>query len=221
MNTDQLIQQMTQEGAKKPMMSPFHQTLFWLLLISCYFGIALLLTGTRPDLMHKLTQPHYTAELITLTILGASASFAAFNLARPTSSIHRTWVMHLPVYALLALCLVMLWSWIKMPSTHSFWNHSNAADGMNCIMTMGQFSIAPLFALFCIMRLGAVIRRFHAGAMVLLSVSAFAALLMRFIEDNDNFMHIFIWHILPALAACLLGIGASHFFLRWHKTITP
>ena len=63
--------------------------------------------------------------------------------------------------------------------------------------------------------MGVAINYYWAGVMSTMSVTAFAYLFMRLVEGNDNPAHLIIWHIVPIILMCLLGIYAGRKALRW------
>ncbi|NNE37337.1 MAG: DUF1109 family protein, partial [Gammaproteobacteria bacterium] len=93
--------------------------------------------------------------------------------------------------------------------------NSVALVEVHCPIHIIGFSAIPAVVIFFLVRMGAVIRIYWAGVMSALSVTAFAYLFMRLVESNDNPAHLIIWHAIPILVLCLVGMYAGKKTLRW------
>ncbi|MGK0296969.1 MAG: hypothetical protein ACI9XC_000569 [Gammaproteobacteria bacterium] len=213
MNTDDLIRQFADEGASKPLLNPKFQSMLWIVCISIYLLLLLFLGGFRPDISEKLLSTAFMLELSILFLIGSSATFAAFCLSRP-DGFQVPWVKYVP------FPLIIVWSLIAFSSAGSdigfqyLWQSVNL-DRYDCPLHILFFSTLPGIVIFVLIRMGVAIKYYWAGVMSTLSVTAFAYLFMRLVEGNDNPAHLIIWHIVPIILMCLLGIYAGRKALRW------
>jgi len=213
MKTEHLIQLLTDEGPKKPMLHPMIQTLIWLLVMFFYILFFAGYTGLRPDFAEKLFNANYFTELLLLIGIGASSAWAAFCLARPDGH-------QMPRLKLISFVFILLWLVIAFSG---YANHINGQDLMHsmslkqydCPAHIALFSLPPGIALFMFIRTGNTTQYYWAGAMATLSVTSFGYLLMRIIEANDNPGHLIIWHALPIITISLLGIMMGKLVLKW------
>ncbi|NNE38983.1 MAG: DUF1109 family protein, partial [Gammaproteobacteria bacterium] len=99
METNELIQQISDEGANKPLWHPFQQSMIWVVGIIIYLFVFLLFDGFRSDISDKINSSEFIIELALLFTVGMTASFAAFCLARP-DDFQLSWIKYLPIILL-------------------------------------------------------------------------------------------------------------------------
>ncbi len=213
MNTEDIIHQITDEGASRPLLHPAQQSILWLIGINVYLLIFLFFDGFRPDVMDKLNSSAFLIELFMLFIIGMSATFAAFCLSRP-DDFQMPWIKYLPFPLLLIFAVYVFFSAGEHLQINNLIN-SVALVEIHCPIHILGFSLVPAIVIFILVRMGAAIRYYWAGIMSILSVTAFAYLFMRLVENNDNPAHLFVWHALPILLLCVIGMLIGRKTLRW------
>ncbi|MGY8815053.1 MAG: NrsF family protein [Gammaproteobacteria bacterium] len=213
MNADELIRQFADEGANKPLLNPRLQALLWVVCISIYLLLFLVFGGFRPDISEKLASTEFMLELSILFLIGSSATFAAFCLSRP-DGFQLPWVKYVPFPLIIIWLLVAFFSAGSGMGVQNLWQSVNL-ERYDCPLHILFFSTLPVIVIFFLIRMGVAINYYWAGVMSTMSVTAFAYLFMRLVEGNDNPAHLIIWHIVPIILMCLLGIYAGRKALRW------
>ena len=211
-DTDSFIRTLAAEGARKPMPRLSRQVVLWAAMTLVWLAAMLWHDGLRPDLTQKLREPAYAFELVLLALLGLSAALAALALSRPDEN-QLPWARFAPLGLMAAWAVT---AWLDMgPATPPALTRAMNERHFDCVACIAIFSLPPGLFLFLLVRHGAPIRSAWAGGMAAGAVTAFAYLLMRLQESNDNPFHLLIWHALPVLALGLAGLVAGHLFLRW------
>lgn len=209
--TEDLIAQISAQGARPPMRHPAVYALAWLGFSAVWIGGFLAWAGLRPDIADKLGQAVYLAELVALVALAVSAAAAAATLSRPGAAGPRTWapLALLAAWALLAYFgSIGVMGWDAMCAAGS-------AMALDCPWHIFLFSAPPALMAFSFMRLGAPTRPLMAGAMGTLAATALAYGAMRVMEPTDSAAHLLIWHAAPVAALCFTGVLAGRWALRW------
>lgn len=212
METNKLIDSLVMEGAQKPLPGLLRQMLFFLLGTIVWLAIFALWNGVRPDMAYKLTEPFYLLELVILFLMAVSAAFAALCLSRP-DSYQMTWTRLVPFCF---FCVWIVFAFLNM-GPMKFPTVAQIMDlrQFHCVKGILILSIPPGIAMFIVVRYGAPIHSLWAGGMTAGAVATFAYLIMRIVEPNDNPFHVLVWHALPVLALCLIGILSGKVLLRW------
>lgn len=213
METQDLIATLTDEGARKPLPGVARQMLFWLAITIAWVGLFICHSGLRPDIMRKLAEPFYIPELALLTAIALSAGVAALCLSRP-DGMQKSWVRWLP-FAFMAP-----WAVTAMLNAHAAGGAATFMQTMNsmrfdCVGCILLCALAPAVAMFVMVRRGAVASSGWAGGLTALSVTTFSYLCMRLVEENDDPLHLLVWHAFPVLLVSLLGMAAGRVLLRW------
>jgi len=212
MDTDKLIQKMVGEGAQKPLPHPVKQTLMWLAGTLVYLGVLGAYNGLRADIADKFSQGSYIAEIALLSVMAVSAALAEFYLSRPDAH-QKPWTQYVP-FGFLAIWVIAAFGGAGDISWGTLF-HSMTLGQFDCPWHIALFSVPPGIAIFLIVRRGATIQCCWAGSMATLSVTAFGYMLMRLIEQNDNTAHLIVWHALPIVLMCGIGMMAGKFALKW------
>lgn len=213
MDTDQLIKKLVSEGPRKSLPHPMKQTAYWLTGTVLFLVAVSIFSGLRADIMDKIIEPLYLMELGLVLTMGISTALAAFCLSRPDAH-QKEWIKYTPFAA------ALLWAGV------AFWDSIGTFgwDGIFYSMELGQFdcpthilmySLPPGIAIFMIVRKGAPIQCCWAGAMATWSVTSFGYLCMRLIEMNDDPVHLLVWHALPIMLMCVIGMILGKFSFRW------
>jgi hypothetical protein len=193
----------------KPAPHPYMLSLGWAAAAVAYLAVSLWISGLRPDLMQKLQEPWFAAELASLALLFVATSLSAAVLAFP--DLHQMRKAALAPAGLFALLIaVLFFSWrADVPPAplpvHSF----------ECTLSIILFSLLPSVWTFFSMRRFASTHYRWAGSIALLSAFSVGALWLRLHELNDSIIHVILWHYLPMLGIGLAGWGLGKKWLKW------
>lgn len=212
MNTDRLIDTLVAEGAQKPLLHPFKQTLFWLGGTMVWLVTLLVYQDFRYDIWDKFSDPLYGLELGLLFLMAMSSSLAALCVSRP-DCYQMPWTRFVP-FGFLVLWAAAAFTGGGDISWASIF-HTMTLCQFSCAWHILMFSVPPGIAMFLTIRKGAPIQCYLAGSMATLSVTAFGYLSMRLVELNDNTLHLIVWHALPIMIMCMAGMIAGKYLLRW------
>ena len=212
MNMDRFINRLVAEGAQKPLPHPFKQALFWLGGTIAYLTVLSVYGGFRTDIIIRIGDPYYVLELALLFGVAASASFAALCLSRPDA-------YQMPFIKYGSFGFLALWAVAAAAGAEGLsWDnvlHAMTLGQFDCVWHITLFSVPPAIAIFMIVCRGATIQCCWAGSMATVAVTSFAYLCMRLVEQNDNPAHLVVWHALPIVLMCVLGMLAGMYLLRW------
>jgi len=213
MDTEQLIQNMIDDGPRKPLPHPMKQTMFWVIGTVLFLATLSGYLGLRGDIAEKFSEPSYFIEILSLFGLGVSSALAAFCLSRPDGH-QMPWLKFVP------FGFVVAWAIAAFSGSTAEINmvglfHAMTLGRFDCIWHILLFSLLPGLALFLIVRKGATIQCCWAGTMATLSATSFGYSLMRFLEQNDNPAHLIVWHALPIVLICMVGMVIGKFALKW------
>ncbi|MCC6599025.1 MAG: DUF1109 domain-containing protein [Alphaproteobacteria bacterium] len=217
MDTDSLIQTMVEEGASRPLPHPVKQTILWLAGTGFYLGFMGGYFGLRPDIVLKIDNFLYGLEIFFLCCMSVSTAMAAFCLSRPDGH-QKPWMKYLPFgFAALWTVTAFTGAMDQIPIAEIFSAMSIAMSrgAFDCPKHIALFSIPPGLAIFLIVRLGAPTQYLWAGSIATWSATSFGYLLLRLIEQNDNPAHLIVWHALPIVFMCALGMIIGKYALRW------
>lgn len=188
---------------------PLKLCALWLAAAIVYLALAFALSGLRPDIMLKLHQPWFVAEIVTLALIIASTSLSAALLAYPDlHQMRRT--AFTPAYALGALVLILIYSWIEgnipaPPHAHTF----------ECAFDIALFALLPAAWTLFVMRRFASTHYRLAASIALLFAFSIGAFWLRLHEQNDSINHLMQWHYLPMLGCGVLGLWLGKLLLKW------
>lgn len=212
MGTDSLIAGMVTEGARKPLPHPLKQMALWLVGVAAYLAFVSTYSGFRADIAQKLTEPVYTLELALLFLMALSTAFAALCLSRPDS-------YQMPRVRYMPFVFLVLWALTAFAGSGDIsWTkicYSMTLGQVDCFWHILLFSTPPGIAMFLLVRKGAPVECCWAGTMATWSVTSFGYLCMRLIEATDNAEHLIVWHALPIVMTCMIGMIAGKYILRW------
>lgn len=213
MNTEQLIKQLVEEGAQEALPHPMKQTIKWLLVALLYLGGVSLFFGFRADIAVQLSTVSIDLELLFLLAMAVSAALAAFCLSRPDGH-QMPWIKYIPFAFLLPWAIT---AFAGSAGDLQLANilHEMTLNQFGCPWHILLFSVPPGIVMFLALRKGATIRCCWAGLMAAWSVSAFAYMLMRLFEQNDDPAHLLVWHVFPIVLICIAGMMIGKFALRW------
>ncbi|MEM7027108.1 MAG: NrsF family protein [Pseudomonadota bacterium] len=209
----ELIEKLSEEGAAKPLPHPFKQSLIWIVGIIVFMGAVISIEGFRFDINEKIQSLPFILEIILLLATGISALTISIYDSRPAG---------LPSNKLRAIPFILIVIWFYAAYSESMYmlNMENfiqsvKSDGYMCTCHILLVTVLPLFILFYFIRMGASVHQGWTGGMATLGVCSFTYLFMRFVEANDDIVHLLVWHALPIVIFCLISIKVSKKFLHW------
>jgi hypothetical protein len=207
---DKLVESLAREAVPvKPAPHPFLLTLQWGAAAALYLVLSLWISGLRPDLLHKLHEPWFDAELLALLLLFVTASLSAAVLAFPDlHQMHKSAWSPAVAFALFLLVMLLAWRADNPPAPlplHSF----------ECTASITLFALLPAAWTFLSLRRFASTHSRWAGSVALLSAFSVGAIWLRLHEISDSIYHVMLWHYLPMLAIGLLGWWLGKRLLKW------
>jgi hypothetical protein len=211
METQQLIANLVGEGAKKPMPGVLRQMGLWLAVTFVWITLVACHSGLRPDIMQKLHATFFIPELLFLGAISFSSAAAALFLSRP-DAMQKPKIRWLPLLFVIPWAVLATLNMGPMDGSLAQTMNSMRFDCAGCILLCAA---VPAAAMFLMVRKGAAASTGWAGGMTAFSVATFAYLCMRVIEQNDDPLHLVMWHALPVFILCFIGIAAGKTILRW------
>jgi len=209
-NIDELIGRLAQETqAVQPTTHPYKLSLKWMGGALVYLTLALVFSGVRPDLMSKLHDSWFVAEITTLVVIFVTTSLSAALLAFPDLYQKRN-VVYAPVLAFVLFLPVIYCAWMAdhppapMP-VHSF----------ECTFSITLVALLPAFWTLYVMRQYASTHSHWAGCIALLFAFSVGALWLRLYELNDSILHLIEWHYLPMIGFGIIGLWLGKRVLKW------
>lgn len=209
-NIEDLIESLAGDAAPvKPAPHPLTLSLAWVAGAVFYLVLSLWISGLRPDLLHKLHQPWFLAEMAVLALLFLATSLSAAVLAFPDlHQMRKTAWAPAGLFALFTAIVVFAWRADLPPAplpAHSF----------ECTLSITLFSLLPAAWTFFSMHKFASTHYRWAGCVALLSAFSVGALWLRLHEVNDSIVHVIQWHYLPMLGIGLVGWWLGRRLLKW------
>lgn len=205
-----LIAELAQDApALKPAPHPFMLSVVWITAAVIYLAVLMMFSGVRPDLLLKLNEPWFAAEMATLIGICIATSLSAALLSFPDLYQMRR-VVFAPAFTFLVFVLTLFFAWnADMPPAplpvHSF----------KCTVTITLLAILPAVGIFFVMQKFASTHRYWAGSIAMLFAFSVGAIWLRLYEVNDSITHVIAWHYLPMVVFGLLGIWLGKVVLKW------
>lgn len=209
-NLDELISKLAQDAPPvKPAPHPVVLSIEWMTVAVVYLGVALMFSGLRPDLMLKLQEPWFAAEIAALAGIFVATCLSAALLSFPDLHQMRR-VVFAPVlmFTLFALLIFFAWHADNPPAplpVHSF----------QCAISITLLAVVPAVWIFYVMRKFASTYPYWAGSIALLSAFSIGALWLRLYEQTDSIAHVIEWHYLPMIFVGLAGMWLGKVILKW------
>ena len=207
---NELIAKLAQEAlAVKPAPHPFVLSLTWMAVAMVYLGISLAFSGLRPDLMLKLQEPWFAAEIAALAGIFVATCWSAALLSFPDlHQMRRAAFAPVIMFALFVLVIFLAWLADIPPApqpVHSF----------ECTGSITLLAVLPAAWILYVMRKFASTHHHLAGSITLLFAFSIGAIWLRLYEINDSIMHVIQWHYLPMIGICFIGIWLGKMALKW------
>jgi len=207
---EELVETLARDAAVvKPAPHPFMMSIKWMAGATIYLVLTLIVTGLRPDLMSKLHDPWFVAEVAVLAAIFLATSLSAALLSFPDlHQMRRIVLSPALMIALFLLTIFLSWSADQPPApppVHTY-------ECTTCIVLV---SLLPAALIFFEMRKYASTHYRLAGGIALLSALSIGALWLRLHEQNDSIAHVIEWHYLPMIAFGIVGMWLGRVILKW------
>ncbi len=209
-NMDELIDKLVQDGTTvKPAHHPVLLSLEWIAAAVFYLAVALMLSGFRPDLMVKLHEPWFAAEIAALAGIFVVTSLSAALLSFPDlHQMRRVALAPALMFALFALVMLFAWRADSPPS-------QPPVHSIECTLSITLLAILPAVWIFFVMRKFASTHQYWAGGIAILAAFSVGALWLRLYEPTDSIMHVIEWHYLPMILIGMIGMWLGKSLLKW------
>jgi hypothetical protein len=209
-NTEELVETLAREaGVVKPAPHPFALSIKWMGWAAIYLAAALIFTGLRPDLLSKLHEPWFAAEIAVLIVLFIATAVSAALLSFP--DLHQMRRIALaPAFTFALFLLTLVLAWLANSPAAPLPRHT-----YECTLCILLVALLPAAWAFFGVRQFASTHYRWAGSIVLLSALSISALWLRLSELNDSILHVIQWHYLPMLGFGIAGIWLGKVILNW------
>jgi len=203
----------TEAKPARPLRTPAYWSIRLLAVLVVYGLATPLLLGLRPDLAVQLTRPLYVLEVAMLALLAASSVMASI-LAMYPDAYQKPSLIKLP-YGMFLVLAAFVAAQSLMPHDERMAIAEQVTHGLECVLCIALVAIVPSALIFAVLRKGASIRPFQAGALAVLSASAIGGLTTRLVEANDSIAHLVAWHYVPTVLFAAIGALIGRCLLRW------
>lgn len=163
----------------------------------------------RTNLAQQLRDPWYLLGIVGFAMAGVVGAAFSLRSAIPGRDPRRIEVGLLMALTV-AAALLLLHEPIILGTPLGYFIHK----GQRCALEIALFAAVPLMMLLWAVRRGAPLTRGRAGALAGAGAFLFSFALMRVICPIDESLHLFVWHLLPALIGVVLSAGAGFLLLR-------
>jgi len=210
MLTEQYIDNLAQNmEAVVPAPSPYRLFLKWIIGSFLYIAVGLIFMGVRPDCVHKLQSPLFTAELAALGGVIFTSMLSAALLAFPDIyQKKRAAFLPIPMFLLFMFILILAFHADNPPAPPP-------PHAMECLLCIILLSLLPCGFILYTIRKFASTHYYMAGCVAVLSAFSIGALALRLSEETDSIAHIVQWHYLPMIGAGIIGILLGKLCLKW------
>lgn len=216
MKTDDLINILAEEGARKVFPAPAKILFVWFVIVALYAMALLGIHGLRPDIAEQVKRITYLADIMVASLIVITAAIASSYLALPDNN-QKSWIRFLPFIPMAILILLAI-------------NNILHEDGMtlaeciklhryDCMKDVLIFSILPAIVMFYTINKEAPVQCCWAGSMAALAAASMGYILLRLIEIHDDPMQLIIWHFVPVLFIMFVGIiiGKEYLGRIWKR----
>jgi hypothetical protein len=213
-DTQTLIDRLSGDATSPKALRSPHYWVGRLLAVLAAYGIAAqLFLGLRPDLTMQFTRPFFDAEVGLLAALLMTSALASVLVMYP-DAYQKPKLLKVPYIVFIMLVGLVIFQ-IFMPLDTRMVMPTPGAHAMECAICIGAVSLVPSALIFALLRKGASVHQFQAGAFAVLAATAIGCLTLRLAEANDSMMHLVSWHYLPTLLFTILGAYIGKYLLRW------
>jgi len=212
MKTDDLLEAIVADGARRP--APIPARLAGALALGGLAAGALLLAsiGVRPDIGSALQTWRFVAKIAILLACLAAALWASAQLARPDADRRR--VLAALLVPVAALAAAVAWE-LATTSAETWQARAIGTNSRLCLTAVTLLAVAPLVLLLAALRAGAPRSPAIAGAVAGLLAGSVGAVLYGLHCFDDSPLFVALWYS-PAIAlVALAGALAGSRALRW------
>ena len=214
-NTADLIARLSAEAKlAQKVTAPSYWAVRLLAVLVLYAVGCQVFLGIRADLWVQLTRPFFALEILLLTLLLFSSAIASV-LAMYPDAYQKPQLLMLPSIIFMLLVALMGGQWLTPQDMRMVAPEGDNVHAMECTLCIASVALIPSAIIFALLRKGASVRQFQAGAFAVLSASAIGCLTIRLAEANDSIMHLVQWHYVPTLLFAALGASAGKWLLKW------
>lgn len=209
-NIDELIARLAQDTALvKIAPHPFMLTAKWTGGAVVYLLLSLMFFGMRPDLMTKLHETWFAAEIASLAGVLISTALSAALLSYPDLHQKRR-IVFAPIAAFALFALVIFFAWRADSPSSPLPIHN-----IECTRSITMISLLPAALMFYAMRKFASTHYLWSGTLALLFAFSVGALWERLHEQTDSIIHVIEWHYLPIIGFGIIGMWLGKALLKW------
>lgn len=209
-NIEELITKLAQNTtAVKRAPHPFILSIEWMVVAGFYLAVSLMISGARHDILSRLHNVWFVAEIASLLGIFITTSLSAALLSYPDLHQKRK-IVFAPAAAFALFVLVMFLAWHADNPPAPLPMHS-----FGCTLSITMLSILPAVWTFYVMRKFASTHTHWAGGIAFLFAFSIGALWLRLYEQTDSIIHVIEWHYLPMIAFGLLGMWLGKVMLKW------
>jgi hypothetical protein len=217
MDTDNLIANLSaQAKPTKKIRKPSYWVVRLLVLLAIYTVGCQLFLGFRADLMVQFARPLFVLEILLLSLLLLSSTFASVLSMYPDAH-QKHQFLKIP-YVIFTILVMLMGIQFFMPLDTRMVMSSAGLNGdhaMECAICIASIALIPSALIFALLRQGASVRQLQAGSFAVLAASSIGCLTIRLSEANDSIMHLVQWHYIPTLFFAALGAMAGKWLLKW------
>jgi len=206
---NELLNKITNEGAKKALPSIFNLSTTLLLLIITYCVITSLLILSQGSPF--MGQYFFTPDSLLMLITGILALIYACKLAFPDNNLklHEKLIPFLP----LSILLVYFINLTLSQNTNILVSCLKLND-FKCFFHMLKINLLPAVIGTFLLSRSFPTQHNWAGVHLILSISSFSYIILRLFEAPLNPLQMFIWHYIPVVLLLSIGIIIGNIIKR-------
>lgn len=213
MRTEEIIAGLTREVAKPVRAAnPWVMFSIWGSITLIAFVVLAAYLGLRLDINDRLNEPLFMLEILLLLGLVVTGAISAFWLAFPDCR-QQHWLLLAPLPIFVAYVALLLFRAIVPDATAQPLDIDHSS--LECALCITLFAPLPASLMLWQIRRGATVLPRRAGLLAMLVSGAMGHLLLKFVEANDDVLHLLVSHLLPISALGLLGWLAGRKILAW------
>lgn len=213
MQTNDLIAGLTRQ-LDKPVRpaNPWRMFGVWLAVVSPAFILMVCLLGLRIDFSERLQEPLFFAELALLITLVITSALSSFWHAFPDFR-QQPYIVAAPLLLLIAYGAFLLFRALVPAATAAPLDIDHSS--LECVLCITLFAPLPAGLMLWLIRRGASTTPRRAALLALMVAGASGHLLLKFVEANDNVLHLLTSHLLPILTLGAVGWLMGRKILAW------
>ncbi|MBS0548019.1 MAG: DUF1109 family protein [Proteobacteria bacterium] len=211
MKTDQLLEALVADRDARPRSLTGRLRGAMAVGIALSFALFLCLLGFRHDIGAALTTWRFELKIAIVGLALVVAFRLCRALLRPVPPAHPALYL-LPLALLLAAAVALELALVPMSAWETRMIGTNS---MVCLTAVPVLSLAPLAALFAMVRTAAPASPRRAGAALGLLAASAGAALYAFHCFDDSPLFVLVWYCLATFPVILLGAFAGGRLLRW------